>query len=536
MTSRATAGALAILAIFWMVWAFIPATNFSGWDEWLVIDLTSRGVLALPFENRPLSLLCNWPGALLLPGTLRGYWLVHGLYLSLTGIVVMALCTRLAPEEPRLALLAGAVAVSWAPLDPMRLDAVLLANYSGFALMSLLGALLLVESARRGRLWLALMGAGLGVAAIRGLESAGAIVAAAPALLWLTVGVSPSVRRRCALAWLLVTGAALAWAAQPLLPGQPGSYQVSGLGFDPHPLRVAGRILRQLGFQLTPLVAPSPREVLQTPALLATAVFAAVWLLRGRGVPVAREAWPRLLRLAAVGLVAATLGHLVLALSRSSVLPLRMQILSAPGMAVLLAAGALLVARLIAPRREWLLAGLAGTALVAIGAGRTAAMQGQWNTAGFWPAQSGALGQIVRFAPGLRPGSFVILLDEVGAFPASFTFRHALRYLYGDDVAGTVWGAEAFLYPVRFAPEGLVSEPYAMIRRPWGVGSRLHHHDELVIVRLDAARELHLLETWPETLPPLPPGARYDPRARLLPDAAPRMEQRLVAAGGTPGR
>ena len=51
MTSRAAVGAgtAAIMAVFWAVWAFVPPTNFSGWDEWLVIDLTSRGVLTLPF-------------------------------------------------------------------------------------------------------------------------------------------------------------------------------------------------------------------------------------------------------------------------------------------------------------------------------------------------------------------------------------------------------------------------------------------------------------------------------------------------------
>jgi hypothetical protein len=493
-----------------------------------VIDLTARGTLALPYENRPLSLLFNWPGALLLPATLRGYWLVHGLYLGLAGVVVHLLARRLAPGEPGLAYVAGALAVSWAPLDFMRLDAVLLSNYSGLTLAALGGALLLLEGARRGSWVLGLAGAASGFAAIRGVESTAAIVLASPLLLWLDGAVSASERRRQALVFWVVTGLAAALAAIPLLPGQPGSYQVSGLGFDPHAPRVLARLLRQLGFQLLPLLDLPPRETLGVPPLLAAGVFLAGWLVVvGRRPPVAGPPVPALARVGLVGLGLAVLGHGVMVLSGAMTTPARAQILSAPGVGLLLAAalagGSRLLGGRLGPGATAALAAIA----VALGAGRTMRLQAEWDQASSWPAQSGLLRQLVAEAPRLREGTLLVLIDEPGAFPASFTFRHALRYLYGDGVTGTVWGAEPFLYPVHPVPGGFLSRPYPAIRRAWGTGERLHRYEEVAVFRLDRLGRLALVPDWPAALPPLPPGAAYSPRQRIEPGPG-RPEHRLV--------
>jgi hypothetical protein len=126
-----------------------------------------------------------------------------------------------------------------------------------------------------------------------------------------------------------------------------------------------------------------------------------------------------------------------------------------------------------------------------------------------------------------------VLLAEAGAFPATFTFRHALRYLYGDGVTGTVWGAEPFLYPVYPAPGGFLSRPYPAIRQAWGAGERLHRYEEVAVFRLDRSGRLALVPEWPPALAALPPGAEYSPRQRIEPGPG-RREHRLVT--GVPVR
>ncbi|HEY5908297.1 MAG TPA: hypothetical protein VIZ31_09650, partial [Vicinamibacteria bacterium] len=173
---------LGLLAVFLAPWVQVPATNFSGWDEWLVVNLTSRGILNLPYENRPLSLLFNLPGALFLPFTLGGFWLAHAGYVVLAGALTVWLVRLLGVEDARLAFMAGAFAVSFAPLDAMRLDVVLLANYSGAAFAVVLVLALLVEAERRADDKRALLAGLLGFMAIRSLESSAALLAAAPLL------------------------------------------------------------------------------------------------------------------------------------------------------------------------------------------------------------------------------------------------------------------------------------------------------------------------------------------------------------------
>ena len=61
--------ALTIGAVALVQQAWVSPTNFGGADEWLLLDLASRGVLGVPYANRPLVLLWQAPPAHLLPVT-----------------------------------------------------------------------------------------------------------------------------------------------------------------------------------------------------------------------------------------------------------------------------------------------------------------------------------------------------------------------------------------------------------------------------------------------------------------------------------
>ena len=161
------------------------------------------------------------------------------------------------------------------------------------------------------------------------------------------------------------------------------------------------------------------------------------------------------------------------------------------------------------------LAVLAGW-IVALGTGRTLAMQREWDRMSAWPAQSAALRGLTRLLPDVRPNTFVLLFDETGTWPATFSFRHAVDYVYDGRATGAVWGRHPFLYPFAFTSEELVSEPWPIIRRSWGVKPTFHRHDELVLARLSRSG-LEILDQWPDdVLPALPAGAVYDPGARVV--------------------
>jgi hypothetical protein len=538
MTRATRAAGLAvfgILAIFWVQYLVVRPTNFGGWDEWLVIDLTWRGIVAVPYQNRPLSYVFNQPGALLLPDSLRGYWFVHGLYLSLAGALLYRLLHRLAPGRLGLAFLAGAFCVSWAPLDEIRLDTVLVSSYSGFTCATLFALVLFLESAHhRSRLALGLASA-LGFLMIRGLEATAGLVLGAVLLPWLSPGLDRRTRVRWSAAWGVTTLAGALLAAAPLLPGRPGSYQVAALGFDPDPWRVGSRLLRQLGFQLGPLALPSPSELLAPVAAAAGAAFVVAWVLVRRGeVEEPELSLAAALRMAGIGLGMAALAHGVLVLSPRILTPARMQILSAPGIGLLLAAVAVgLADRLPARWGLWALA-LFGGCLVAMGAGRTAALQSAWDAKSYWAAQDRGLFGLTREAPQLEPHTFVLLLDEAGAWPAAFTFQHAVDYLYEGRARGSVWGAVPFLYPIQVEADGIRSIPYESIQGPWRAPASLYGWSELVIVRQVASGEVAVLDEWPEALPPLPPSARYAPRARIRSGDPRPAEHRLLVGPARP--
>jgi hypothetical protein len=154
-------------------------------------------------------------------------------------------------------------------------------------------------------------------------------------------------------------------------------------------------------------------------------------------------------------------------------------------------------------------------------------MQQTWDRESFYPAQMSMLRGLVSRAPDLRSGTMVLLLDEGGAWRATFGFHHAIQYLYEERAAGCVWGAWNALYPATLGAEGLLSEPWPVIRGPWGVRPHTYRHDEIVVARFSNG-SVEILKEWPATLPPLPAGARYDPGSRILDLTHPCPERRLL--------
>ncbi len=519
-----------ILGVFWAAFSFVRPTNFGGWDEWLVVSLTADGIVDLPYENRPLSLLFNALGTLVAPHRLLGYYAVHAAYLCLGAWLVFRLAERLVPDHPQVALLAGIFTAAWAPLDSLRLDVVLCANYSGATLGVLVATTVLLESNRRGRVLLLALAGLMAAFVLRSLESTAGLLVGAPFLLWTL----PGARRKgfWTAGWLLFVLPTLAAAAWPLLAADAApTYQTAGLGVDLTPSGVVGRLARQVGFEVAPLASSDPRE-LATPAVpLAVAALVVAGLGSGFAGWAARPGERReILRLAGIGAGAALLGYFPLVLSKAITTPARTQMLSAPGMGLLLAATVTLLASVLGPRRRAAAALTLAAWIVAVASGRIVAMQRDWDEATYWPGQSATLRGLVREAPDLAPNTFVLLLDDGRSWPASLTFHLAVRYLYEGRATGAVPGAEPFLFPIHFDAEGLVSAPATAIRRAWSAPVTRHRFDELVVVRHATGGEVELALEWPidARLPPLPPGARYAPRERIVAGAGPSPRARVL--------
>ncbi len=514
--SRVMGAGLAILVVFVSQFAWVRASIFGCWDEWLVLVLTSRGIVGVPYQNRPFSLAFTLPGSLLSPQGLWGFHLVQGLYLAGSGVLVYLIARRLAPRHERLALLAGILAPSFAPTDDLRLDVVLTASYAGVTFAGLLALLLLVESYLRRSAPILIAVAIQGALVTRCVEATAGLMMAAPFLLLALPRSEGRAWWRWATAWWAVVGVAAAWAAWPVLfPPPGGSYQTQGLGFDPHPLRVVARVLRLFAFHLLPLATPVWSEVATAAALVSTTVFLGVWAARSRVAPEDNADSLAMVRLGLVGLAGAALGYGVLALSPAITGPARTQILSAPGMGLFLAAVVCWIGGRSGRAGRPLVALLAAW-IVAVGTARVAAMQRYWDDASYWPAQRRLLSSLVVAAPDLAPETFVVLLDGTAAFPATFTFHHALEYLYARRATGLSLGAEPFLYPHAFSQGGLLSLPLEAIRGPWRQPARLYRYEQLVVVRASPEGTLRILDEWPgEALPALPAAATYDPRARI---------------------
>jgi hypothetical protein len=507
--TRSALVAVSLAIVFAAGFSAARSTSFGGYDEWLVVSLTSRGIVSFPYANRPLALAWALPGTLGLPSTLDAYLLVHAAWMLLSGLVVLAIARRLAPGVPRLAVLAAAFALSWAPLDPHRLNPLNNLQYSGATLAALLALLLLLDwAAGRGIVFLA--GASLSaLVAARSYEATMGLLAPGGAVLLLALGE----RRRLSAGvvfgvWAAVLAGLGALVALPLVRSTAGSYQISALGLSLDPGGVLARLARQAGWHLGPLVATPP---LWSGRLLvaAAAVAAAVAASTAAREDTSRR---RLAHLALAGLGLGVSAWILPLLTTATVAPAKMQGLSAPGFGLMLAAGTLLAGSFL-PQHARLAATLALSCwVVALGTAHTLALQRDWDERSAYPAQSRLLGRLVSLAPDLREGTLVVLLGGEEVFPATFTFRHAVSYLYRGHAAGLVHRGHDFLYPAQFEEGGVASLPWPVVREAWREPARLYGYDALVVVRQSGAG-LNLEGAWPADLPG---GRGYAPLARIV--------------------
>jgi hypothetical protein len=514
---------LAFGAHYWPV----RGTNFGGFDEWVFLWLTAHGIVDSPYSNRPLNLFWTWPAALW-PGTFRSYSALHVGYLMLGGLCVWGLARRLVAQGG-FAVAAGMIALTWAPMDFHRLTTVQMIH-SGFALTMTLALLLAVEAWTRRLPLLSVLSALVAFLSARSYEGVLPVLFGVPLVLF----VLPQGPRGWALArWSAAPLAAAALAATltawPLLAASgAAAYQTDLLKFDPHPGRVAWRLLRQYGFHLVPLAEVPSRSLLTTSGALAASACAAGFALVVPRVAEDRTAG-QLLRVGVLGLLLAGLGYLGFASSAALTTPTRAQFLAGPGIALLLAAALAAAASPLRGRARHLLLGALTAYVVLLGSARTARIQEAWNQMSYYPRQHRALAELTRQAPDLAPNTLVLLVDDSGAWPMTMTFRHAVDYLYQGRAIGLVWGAEPYMYPAQVHGEGLVISPAKDIQRAWGVRETRHRADEVLVVRFQPGvpeGRLEILDVWPAGLPRIP--GRYAPRDRILPLRDPPPRERGV--------
>jgi hypothetical protein len=136
------------------------------------------------------------------------------------------------------------------------------------------------------------------------------------------------------------------------------------------------------------------------------------------------------------------------------------------------------------------------------------------------------MAQIVSIAPGLKEGTLAIMLDGSHAWLGSFVFHHAMDLLYGGTASGCVAnGSEEIFYTCWMDKTGVHQDSWPVVRSEWKARNRTFGFDEVVVLASDKAWHVTLLPEWPSDLPPLPPGAVYDPQRRILshaPDVAAR--------------
>ena len=178
-----------------------------------------------------------------------------------------------------------------------------------------------------------------------------------------------------------------------------------------------------------------------------------------------------------------------------------------------------------ARRAPWALAAW----VVAVGTGRTQAMQQRWETLSFYPRQMRMLSALVAEVPDVTPGALLLLMDEGGTWRSNFGFHHAVEYLYQGRAVGLAWGVWTGMFPAFFGPEGVASEPWPAVRRAWGARASLHRYDQIIVVRHTPSGTVHIVDEWPAVLPRLPPGTTYRPRAQLAALREPIPERSILA-------
>jgi hypothetical protein len=513
-----------LLGLFLCGYSAVSSTNFGGADEWWLRSLNDRLALGVPYANRPLNLLWTLPGGWLDRTGFTGYHVMNGAYLWLAGLLLFMLLRRLRMESPLLAFLAAAFAMTWAPGDQARLNTVKGTFGSGSAMGLVLAVALLVEGRWRGSRALLVASGAVAWVTIRSYEATLPLLLAAP-LLALCL---PSGARGWPRAWWLAWAGPVALAtAQALAPpargGEDSHYQLKLTSLDPKPAMVISRLAHQYESHLAPLVTSDPRELRNNRVALAAALLAGGCLLLhclGRRREFVDDRVPRDLFAVAGGLAAAGLGYAPYVFSPIGASTDRTQYFSGLGIATALAAAAVLVARPFPPRWRWVVTAALGSWVVAVGTGRTLAMQRSWDGKSVFPRQAAMLRDLRTIAPDLRPGTLVVLADRCATWPAVFTFRHAVEWTYRRQTTGFLWlpgPHDQLFYPTAFDADGVRTTPWESIQRAWDDPPTFHRYDEIVAVRLrpDGCRT-ELVDQWPEELPPLPPGARYAPRERVL--------------------
>jgi hypothetical protein len=226
---------------------------------------------------------------------------------------------------------------------------------------------------------------------------------------------------------------------------------------------------------------------------------------------------------AGVGLLLALAAYAPFVLTTGTRLVVRIQFLSMPGIGVLLASAITAVASLLPARARLGAMGLLGAFVVALGFAQTASLQAHWDGASSLPSQARDLREIAALVPDPESGTLLVFLSPRRYWPLDLTFHHAIRYLYDGRATGHSEASSPYLYSVRYEAEGVRLEPIPVIRGPWREDVRVFPYSAVVVVGQDETGPLRLLETWPASLPPLPEGALYAPRARLRPGRPPRL-------------
>jgi hypothetical protein len=533
--ARVVGAALALLGLAGALFSAVRPTNFIGSDEWLYLSLLSRGIVSSPYSNRPLNFVWGLPARWLFPDRLAGFLAVHALWIGLGGVLVFLVIRRLLKGTLAPAFLAGAFTIVWAPSDSSRLVPAHMFIYSGCTFGVLLATWLALEAWARRRALPAVGAVVAATVAVLSHEAALAPLALVP-LLFLAGG-GRREPRRLAVATLVAFGTlgSLAFrAAAPLWTApERVSYQTQLQTADLRPAHLARRCLGQLRRHVRPLVEPVPPDARAWPTVpVALAVFAlglaVCWRSplpsthpspanqdRTRRKPSAERRG--LLAIAVSGLLWAVLAYLPFVASPQTRGAARTEFLSAPGIGAFLAAAVAVVASFLPRRARLTIFGLCGAWVVTLGALRTTAFQAEWDRGSPYRDQRRVLLGVTSIAPQVVPGTLLVLLGQGRTWPLDLTFRHAIAYLYEAHAVGHVLEADSFLYETSFEPGGIRSSPMPAIRAAWDEAPRLFPYESVVVVREDALGRLGLLEAWPGDLPPLPPGARYLPRARILP-------------------
>jgi len=501
------------------LFAWVRATNFRGYDEWVIFSLLSRGILSFPYANRPLNLLWTWPGWFLAPDRLWGIALVHAFWLTLAGVLTGLLVRRLLPGSASLAFLAACFTVVWAPSDLTRLSGVQMSLYSGSTAGTLTALWLLVEAWCRRCPALLSLAAAAAVATVLSVEAALPLLALGPLLLVLAGARHERGRwLRWSIGWYVLL-AALGWRAVAAIAraGDTVAYQTEVLGFAPAG-RVPSRLLSQFRHHLLPLFVLAPRELAVAAVPLVLVVFGVGCFLairRDASTIAGGRARRRALALAGlVGIVGAALAYLPFVVSQGVRGPVRTQFLSAPGMGLAIAASVSLLASALPVRLRPVAIGLLGAWVVAVGAGRTVALQAAWDKQSAYGAQRRLLLQLASLAPDVQPHTFFVLLQREPTFAFDFTFTHAVAYLYEGRARGHASDASRLLYETWYDADAVVWQPQPILRA-WGDELTRYRYDELFVCREQADGRLALDESWPAELPALPSGARYAPKGRI---------------------